>query len=153
MHTLISLTVQLMWWAGFCWWGPSSGDRWQPEQWPCCYKALQATPGSVWQNPLWTAEEVGQTIKLTINQWINSGFVTGYYGTKYLIVGFEKFMQDHFIDGRSETQISSGQILTDGLKLEREGAILITDWCWKKDFLKEMHHYFMSIITLVIEFY
>lgn len=36
-------------------------------------------------------------------------------------------MQDHLIDGRSETQIPSGQILTDGLESEKGGAILITD--------------------------
>lgn len=30
-------------------------------------------------------------------------------------------MQDHFVDGRPEAEISSGQILTDGLKAEWEG--------------------------------
>ena len=41
-------------------------------------------------------------------------------------------MQDHLIDGRSEAQVSSGQILTDGLKLQRGGAILIRDGYWGK---------------------
>lgn len=43
----------------------------------------------------------------------------------YLIISFKELMQDHFIDGRSETQISSGQILTDGLKPHRGKALLI----------------------------
>lgn len=40
--------------------------------------------------------------------------------TTYLIICFEKIMQDHLVDGRSEAEISSGQILTDGLQPERE---------------------------------
>lgn len=42
--------------------------------------------------------------------------------TNYLIISFEKLMQDHFINGWSETQIPPGQILTDGLKSETGGA-------------------------------
>lgn len=30
-------------------------------------------------------------------------------------------MQDHLVDGRPQAEITSGQILTDGLKPEREG--------------------------------
>lgn len=39
--------------------------------------------------------------------------------TRYLIIRFKKFMQDHLINSRPEAQIPSGQILTDGLELER----------------------------------
>lgn len=111
------LTTQPTWWAACCWWDPSSGDRWQPERWPCYYKDLPAIPGSGWQNPL--QKKAARTISR--RTFITPRLQTG-GGVTYLIVSFQEFMKDHFINGRPETQISSWQILTDGLKHDRSGT-------------------------------
>lgn len=59
-------------------------------------------------------------------------------------------MQDHFIDGRSETQIPSGQILTDGLDRKR-GAIIRQQTTFQTG--RMIIYYYITIITFYIGLY
>lgn len=60
--------------------------------------------------------------------WFNTQDLWRPLKNRYLVISFEEFVQDHLIDGRSEAQIPSGQILTDGLKPESGGSVLIRAW-------------------------